>query len=137
MSSRTFLAGFVSLYLKEVLAASLTGLALTHTIAKAVLSGLITRNKPFFRTPKMAGASALVKALAVSLEEILLLAAMLSAAMAIGMMQPMDTLDMNLWVIVLLVQSIPYAATLVAALISGFPQLPAWLGGWRHRRVQS
>ncbi|BBO78445.1 glycosyl transferase [Desulfosarcina widdelii] len=121
--------------LSQTLAASLAGLALTHTIAKAVLSGLVTRNKPFFRTPKMAGASALVKALAVSLEEIFLLAAMLGAATAIGKIHPMDTLDMKLWVLVLFVQSMPYAATLLMALISGFPRLPALLGDRRHRRA--
>jgi exo-beta-1,3-glucanase (GH17 family)/cellulose synthase/poly-beta-1,6-N-acetylglucosamine synthase-like glycosyltransferase len=119
--------------LSQTLAASAAGLALSHTIAKAVVAGLITRDKPFFRTPKMAGASALSRALAASLEEILLLAAMLSAAAAIGLMQSMDTLDMNLWVIVLVVQSLPYAATLFVALVSGFPRLSSRLVLWRPR----
>ncbi|HSO20482.1 MAG TPA: hypothetical protein VLT88_13550, partial [Desulfosarcina sp.] len=123
--------------LGQTLAASLAGLALTHTIAKAVLAGLITRNRPFFRTPKMAGASALARALAASLEEILLGAALLGAAAAIGTMQPMETLDMNLWVIVLLVQSIPYVATLLVALISGFPRISARLVDWRRGRAPS
>ena len=35
-------------------AASLLGLALSHTIAKAVLYGAFTKTIPFFRTPKMA-----------------------------------------------------------------------------------
>ena len=61
--------------LSQTLAASAAGLALSHTIAKAVVSGLFTRGKPFFRTPKMAGASALIQALAGSAEEIFLLAA--------------------------------------------------------------
>jgi hypothetical protein len=81
----------------------------------------------------LAGASALSRALAASLEEILLLAAMLSAAAAIGLMQSMDTLDMNLWVIVLVVQSLPYAATLFVALVSGFPRLSSRLVLWRPR----
>jgi cellulose synthase/poly-beta-1,6-N-acetylglucosamine synthase-like glycosyltransferase len=123
--------------LSQTLAASAAGLALSHTIAKAVISGLITRDKPFFRTPKMAGASALIQALASSLEEILLFAAMLSAAAAIGLMQKMDTLDMNLWVIVLVVQSLPYAATLFVALISGFPRLSSRLVDWRLRQEAS
>ena len=123
--------------LPQTLAASVAGLALSHTIAKAVISGLFTRDKPFFRTPKMAGASALLQALASSLEEILLLAAMLSAAAAIGLMQKMDTLDMNLWVIVLVVQSLPYAATLFVALVSGFPRLSSRLVDWRLRQEAS
>ena len=78
-----------------------------------------------------------MRALAVSLEEIFLFAAMVSAATAIAMMQPLDTLDMTLWVIVLLVQSLPYGATFLVALISGFPRLPAWIGGLRHGRAVS
>ncbi len=120
--------------LSQTLAASAAGLALSHTIAKAVVSGLFTRGKPFFRTPKMAGASALIQALAGSAEEIFLLAAMLSATTAIGLMQKMDTLDMNLWVIVLVVQSLPYAATLFVALVSGFPRLSSRLVDWRSRQ---
>jgi hypothetical protein len=70
-------------------------------------------------------------------EEILLFAAMLSAAAAIGLMQKMDTLDMNLWVIVLVVQSLPYAATLFVALVSGFPRLSSRLVDWRLRQEAS
>jgi cellulose synthase/poly-beta-1,6-N-acetylglucosamine synthase-like glycosyltransferase len=108
----------------HTVAAAVAGLALSHTIAKAVLASLITRNKPFFRTPKLAGTSALIKSLAASLEEILLIGAMLSAAAAIGLSQKMDTLDLSLWVVVLAVQSLPYAATLLMALISALPKRP-------------
>ena len=41
----------------------------------------------------------------------------------------MQTLDVTLWVIVLLVQAIPYAATLLLAVISGLPRLPVALVG--------
>ncbi|MBU0987160.1 MAG: glycosyltransferase, partial [Proteobacteria bacterium] len=106
----------------QTIAAAIAGLALSHTIAKAVLAGFVTRDKPFFRTPKMAGASALMKSLAISAEEILLIGALLSAALAIGLLQQMDTLDISLWVVVLAVQSVPYGATLLMALISAFPE---------------
>ncbi|MBI4774724.1 MAG: glycosyltransferase [Deltaproteobacteria bacterium] len=105
----------------QTLAAAIAGLALSHTIAKAMLAGLVTRGKPFFRTPKMAKASVLMKSLAVSVEEILLLGALLSAAVTIGSLQVMQSLDMHLWVAVLIVQSVPYAATLFMALISALP----------------
>ncbi len=106
----------------QTLSAAVAGLALSHTIAKAILAGFITRDKPFFRTPKMAKASALVNSLAVSVEEILLIGALLSAATAIGMLQKMDTLDINLWVVVLVIQSLPYGATVLMALISALPK---------------
>jgi exo-beta-1,3-glucanase (GH17 family)/cellulose synthase/poly-beta-1,6-N-acetylglucosamine synthase-like glycosyltransferase len=105
----------------QTMAAAIAGLGLSHTIAKAVWAGIFTRNKPFFRTPKMARASVLLKSLAVSAEEILLAGALLSAAVAIGMLQKLDTLDMTLWVVVLAIQSMPYVATLLVALISALP----------------
>jgi exo-beta-1,3-glucanase (GH17 family)/cellulose synthase/poly-beta-1,6-N-acetylglucosamine synthase-like glycosyltransferase len=115
--------------LAQTLAAATAGLALSHTVAKAVISGFVARDKPFFRTPKMAGSSVLSQSMAASAEETLLLGAMLCAALAIGLLQEMQTLDVTLWVIVLLVQAIPYAATLLLALISGLPRLPVGLVG--------
>ena len=106
----------------QTLAAAVAGLSLSHTISRAVLAGFFTRGKPFFRTPKLAGRSAFIKALSVSFEEALLFCALLSAAAAIGLLQKMDTLDMNLWVVVLVVQAIPYAATLLMTFISALPQ---------------
>ncbi len=107
----------------QTMAAAVTGISLSHTIAKAVLAGFASHDKPFFRTPKLAGTSALKRSLSVSLEEILMLFALISAAAAIGLLQKMDTLDMTLWVVVLTVQSIPYFASFLMALISAFPGL--------------
>ena len=44
----------VGVNLKDAFAAALAGLALSHTIAKAVLYGFFTTSIPFFRTPKNA-----------------------------------------------------------------------------------
>ena len=107
--------------ISQTLSAAVAGLALSHTIAKAVLAGFVTRDKPFFRTPKMAGASALLKIIAVCVDEILMMGALLSAAATIALIQKMETLDINLWVIVLIMQSLPYAATLLMAMISAMP----------------
>src|SRR5256885_13782079 len=37
---------------RQTLAAAIAGLALTHTIGKAAVKGLVTNSEPFFRTPK-------------------------------------------------------------------------------------
>ena len=37
---------------RQTVAAAIAGLALTHTIGRAVVKGLLTRSEPFFRTPK-------------------------------------------------------------------------------------
>ena len=113
--------------IKQTLAASLAGLALSHTIARAVWQGLFTRSKPFMRTPKMERASALFKALAVSWQELFLLLALWGMAGTLGSRYEAGTLDLLLWIIVLLVQSIPYLATVIVSIVSAFPQLGAKL----------
>jgi cellulose synthase/poly-beta-1,6-N-acetylglucosamine synthase-like glycosyltransferase len=105
----------------QTLAAAVAGLALSHTIAKAVWAGFIKKDKPFYRTPKLVRKSALFKSLAVSIEELLLIGALLSAATAISVVQKMETLDIILWVVVLVVQSLPYAAAVIMALVSAMP----------------
>lgn len=86
---------------------------------------MFTTGKPFFRTPKRADASALRNALLSAREEILLLTAMLTAAITISSMPNTSTLDMHLWVVVLLVQAMPYVAALIVAIISGAPNFLA------------
>ena len=113
----------------QTIAAALGGLALAHTISLAILSGMVTKNKPFIRTPKMASSQRLLKALADSRDESILMLAMWSAAAALFWLHGADTLDLLMWIIVLLVQSIPYCAAVIVAIISAFPQLPASLVG--------
>jgi exo-beta-1,3-glucanase (GH17 family)/cellulose synthase/poly-beta-1,6-N-acetylglucosamine synthase-like glycosyltransferase len=112
---------------RQTLAAALAGLALSHTIARAMWAGLVTSRKPFLRTPKMERAKALVKAIGAAREETLLTVALWLAAGAIAYQSGSDTLDVLLWVIVLLVQSIPYVAALLVSVVSAFPRLPAKL----------
>jgi len=112
---------------RQTLAAALAGLALSHTIARAMWAGLVTRNMPFLRTPKMERAAALVKAIGAAREETLLTLALWVAAAAIVYQSGSDTLDVLLWVIVLLVQSIPYVAALLVSVASALPGLRAEL----------
>ena len=116
----------------QTIAAALAGLALSHTIAIAMVQGLFTKDKPFSRTPKMAQSAALLRALDASREETLFAIALWSAAAAIIVSIGTDTLDLLLWVIVLLVQSLPYMAALAMSIISAYPKLSAKLicGGY-------
>jgi hypothetical protein len=103
----------------------LAGLALSHTIAKAMLLGMVTRGRPFLRTPKLEHSLALVKALASAREEMLFMLALWGAAAGIFMKHGSDTLDLLLWIIVLIVQSLPYLAAVLMALVSGLPRMSA------------
>ena len=108
---------------RQTMAAALSGLALSHTIAKAMWLGLFTSGRPFLRTPKMEQSAALYKAVAAALEETLIMLLIWAAAAAVYFYLSLDSLDLMLWFIVLLVQSIPYMAALIMSIISAFPGL--------------
>ena len=99
--------------LRQTLAAALAGLALAHTIGVATVRGLLTRHEPFFRTPKQSQRQALLRALAAAREEILMMAALWLAAWAVHTIPLMDSPDMTVWQVALLIQSVPYAASVL------------------------
>jgi exo-beta-1,3-glucanase (GH17 family)/cellulose synthase/poly-beta-1,6-N-acetylglucosamine synthase-like glycosyltransferase len=109
----------------QTLAAMLAGLALSHTIAKAMLLGMVTRARPFLRTPKREHGLALIKALASAREESLFMLALWMSAAGIYVQHGSDTLDLLLWIVVLLVQSLPYLAAFLMSLVSGLPRMRA------------
>ncbi|MFM1886534.1 MAG: hypothetical protein RL026_1691 [Pseudomonadota bacterium] len=116
--------------LRQTLAAALAGLSLSHTIGLAVMKGLFTNNEPFFRTPKRAEPHALFKALASAREETLLMLTLWFAAWSLlRIPQEIGNPDLNIWVAVLLIQSIPYAASLLVSLVSAFDIPARVLGG--------
>jgi len=122
--------------LRQTLAAAVAGLALTHTIGRAAVKGLITNHEPFFRTPKQGRTSGLWHALAAAREETLMMIGLMLAAWAVSYTAlPQNAGPDHLaWVVVLLIQSIPYASSLVVSLISAF-RLPARLLGTTYRTV--
>jgi exo-beta-1,3-glucanase (GH17 family)/cellulose synthase/poly-beta-1,6-N-acetylglucosamine synthase-like glycosyltransferase len=119
---------------RQTLAAAIAGLALTHTIGRAAVKGLVTRSEPFFRTPKGGSSSGLLHALAAAREETLMMAALMLSAWAVSYTAlPQNAGPDHLaWIVVLLVQSVPYASSLVVSLMSAFP-LPARLLGTSYR----
>ncbi len=112
---------------RETVFAALSGLALSHIIAKAVWLGLFTEGRPFVRTPKMEQAFALSRAIGTASEETLILIALWLAAGVIYFNLPMENWDSLLWVIVLLIQSLPYFAALFLSIISSLPGLSSRL----------
>jgi exo-beta-1,3-glucanase (GH17 family)/cellulose synthase/poly-beta-1,6-N-acetylglucosamine synthase-like glycosyltransferase len=113
----------------QTIAAALAGLGLTHTIGKAILSGFFIRSKAFFRTPKRAHKHAVLKALNAAREEALLFFALWLAAFSIIDAFGTETLDLLMWSVMLLLQSVPYVAAVLVSLISAAPTLPArWIG---------
>jgi exo-beta-1,3-glucanase (GH17 family)/cellulose synthase/poly-beta-1,6-N-acetylglucosamine synthase-like glycosyltransferase len=105
----------------QTLAAAFSGLALSHTIAKAVVSGFFTSSKPFFRTPKCKNCPALIKAIATSIEETCIAFTLWGVAIGVILVQGKDTPGSVLWAYVLIIQSLPYFASLVMSIINVVP----------------
>jgi len=106
----------------QILSATLAGLALSHTIAKAMLLGLVKNRLPFFRTPKKAHTNTVLKALASAREEALLMVALWLALYALTLREDANTLDLILWIVLLGIQSIPYVASVLVSAISAIPE---------------
>ncbi len=100
--------------------ACIAGLGLTYTIGRACLTGLVYSGRPFYRTPKCEKMSALWRSLAMARDEMMLLALLWSGIAGIvyirGSWQNPQTL---VWMTSLALQSIPYLAAVVTAVVAG------------------
>lgn len=126
--------------IRQTLAAALAGLALSHAVSVAVVKGLLTRTQPFFRTPKGKQPYALIKGFAAARAETAFMVALILAAiglthqfriapgLVLGIPEELKAPDVSLWVAVLLIQSIPYAASLFMSLVNALSLPARWLG---------
>ena len=128
---------------RQTVAAAIAGLALTHTIGMAAIKGLLTKSEPFFRTPKQGGRTGLWSALAAAREETLMMIGLLVSAWAVAHTTSSDHArgaaagpDRLAWIIVLCIQAVPYASSLIVSLTSAF-KLPASLLGTQYRPMSS
>jgi exo-beta-1,3-glucanase (GH17 family)/cellulose synthase/poly-beta-1,6-N-acetylglucosamine synthase-like glycosyltransferase len=101
--------------------ASLSGLSLTHTVAKGTIQGLFINGKPFMRTPKYEKQGPLFTGLMTIREELMLLILLAVSIWKMHSLEHFDNLSGHLWIAVLAVQSVPYIATLLTLLISIAP----------------
>ena len=100
------------------LMASVAGLSLTHAVGKAVISGLVTRGKPFLRTPKCEDQALLSQALRKVWQETTLFGFCVLALISLATGGNFDDPSVQLWMVMIAVQSLPYLATIVTAAIS-------------------
>ncbi|HEX3674011.1 MAG TPA: glycosyltransferase family 2 protein [Rhizomicrobium sp.] len=98
--------------------ASTAGLALTHTVGKAVIAGLFTSGKPFLRTPKCENPAALDQVMKLAWQEASLLGLLMLAIFAMFFNRGFDDPAATLWMIMLTIQALPYLATIAMAVIS-------------------
>ncbi|MGB4102026.1 MAG: glycosyltransferase [Alphaproteobacteria bacterium] len=103
--------------------AALAGMALTHTVGRAVWQGLFTSGKPFFRTPKCEDKPAFMQGILMAREELALLVALLVSVIGILYQYSVANQNAVLWAAMLLVQSLPYWAALFVSMVNALPQL--------------
>ena len=111
----------------QTLSATVAGIALSHTISRAILAGFVTKDKPFFRTPKLAKRLSFRSALVVVYEEVIMLTLFLMAIIGVLMVHTQssnnlllrgyDSPDLVFWLVVLCVQAVPYLAAIVMSLL--------------------
>jgi exo-beta-1,3-glucanase (GH17 family)/cellulose synthase/poly-beta-1,6-N-acetylglucosamine synthase-like glycosyltransferase len=101
-------------------AASIAGLALTHTVAKAVWTGIFTSGKPFLRTPKCEDPARLSQVLRMAWQETALLLACVLAFVSMIGEHTFESPAVMLWMTMLAIQATPYAATVATAVLSAF-----------------
>jgi exo-beta-1,3-glucanase (GH17 family)/cellulose synthase/poly-beta-1,6-N-acetylglucosamine synthase-like glycosyltransferase len=106
---------------RQTLAAALAGLSLAHTVGLATLRGILTRNEPFFRTPKVRKAEPLRAAFAGAREEVLIAIALVIAAVAVAHAPILAGPDRTAWVAMLVIQSVPYLCAVVVSLLAALP----------------
>jgi hypothetical protein len=129
---------------RQTLAAAIAGLALSHTIGVAVLKSAFTRDEPFHRTPKGARHRASLRVIAAARSETIFLALLLTCAylithqvrltpdLVLGLPEELKGPDVSIWVTVLLIQAIPYAASLLVSIVSAMRPSARWLGRPTH-----
>lgn len=126
--------------IRETFAAAIAGLALAHTIGTAVLKSVFKRHQPFLRTPKHKTRHTIGEILRATRQELVMLSALLACAYALrysiplgtglelGIPQELRAPDLSLWIAVLLIQSLPYAAAVLVGTVSALPLSAKWLG---------
>jgi hypothetical protein len=111
----------------QTLSATVAGVALSHTISRAILTGFVKKDKPFFRTPKLAQRLSFTSALVVVYEEVILLVLFIIGIIGVSivhaqssdnlLLRGYDSPDLVFWLVVLCVQTIPYLAAIAMSLL--------------------
>ncbi len=103
---------------KDRLGAAIAGMGLSLAVAAAMGQGIFTSGKPFFRTPKCADKPAALQALLMARDEVMILIALLLCAALVLWKFEIQNRDADLWAGMLMVQTLPYWAALILALVN-------------------
>ncbi len=108
----------VNATLTDSVAAMIAGLALTHTVGKAMIIGLFTAGRPFLRTPKCENRPNWYRALAMARTEATILFVELAIIAAFLVHGKFHDLEARLWLAALCVLTLPYIAAVAMSVIN-------------------
>lgn len=100
------------------LGATIAGLSLSHTVGKAVISGMLTSDRPFLRTPKLETKPAVLRAVGAVWEEAAMLVLLWGTAVLIAVVHDLRSPEAVLWIAVLGLQSLTYLAALTMSTVN-------------------
>lgn len=122
VSSFSMYGSKVKAGLKDMFGAAVAGTALSHVVGMAMLQGLFTSSKPFFRTPKCEDKPALYQGFAMARDELLLSLLLLCSGFGIALKYSFANKQAVLWAGMLFVQSLPYISAVALSFINVLPR---------------
>jgi exo-beta-1,3-glucanase (GH17 family)/glycosyltransferase involved in cell wall biosynthesis len=106
---------------RQRIGSAIASMSLTYYIGRAMLQGIFTKNVPFLRTPKCDGKVAWTAGFMMASEETIFMFSQWICIALILFVNGWDDLDTRIWILMLIVQSIPYLTAFIMALISAMP----------------
>jgi len=104
--------------IKDILGATIASTALSHVVGLAILQGLFTCDKPFFRTPKCKNKPAWYQSFVMARDEWLLLLALLLCGLGVIVKYTGENKQATLWTGMLTVESLPYLSAIIMSFIN-------------------
>ncbi len=106
----------------ERFGAAVAGTALSHVVGTAMLQGLFTSGKPFFRTPKCEDKPALYQGFAMARDEIIIFVGLIVCSIGLALHYSVANNQALLWSGILIVQSLPYLSAIALSFINVWPR---------------
>jgi cellulose synthase/poly-beta-1,6-N-acetylglucosamine synthase-like glycosyltransferase/exo-beta-1,3-glucanase (GH17 family) len=107
----------------EKIGAAIAGMALTHTVGRAILQGIFTSGRPFVRTPKCADQPALMQGFIMARDEIFWMVALIGVAVAVLWHFTLQNQEALIWSTAVLVQALPFVAAFITSMCNALPNM--------------
>jgi cellulose synthase/poly-beta-1,6-N-acetylglucosamine synthase-like glycosyltransferase/exo-beta-1,3-glucanase (GH17 family) len=101
---------------RQKIGAAIAGMALTHTVGRAMWQGIFTSGRPFVRTPKCADQPALMQGVIMARDEIIWMVLLIASAVLVLWNFTPQNEEALIWSAAVLVQALPFIAALITSM---------------------